>query len=262
MRYNLLHSGVSFYHEKGYIADYPEGRDWIQFYVFDDPIKVWTAKGFEETTGPTALITRPGTRIWQGGIDLGEWVNDWFFLDPKGMEEFCNVHYLPLDTLIPLVDTVPLKHLIRRFQEEQSAQRPFWQEMVHGLIIEFGVLLARACHQGQTTPSKNPSAIHTESLRRLRAKMRADISKRWTLQQMAQLTGLSTSRLCTLYKAIFHVSPIEDLIAHKMEQAKILLGNRQTSVKAVALHLGFSNQQYFSRMFRKRFGRAPSELAG
>jgi signal transduction histidine kinase/CheY-like chemotaxis protein/AraC-like DNA-binding protein/Tfp pilus assembly protein PilF len=70
---------------------------------------------------------------------------------------------------------------------------------------------------------------------------------------------LSTSQLNRKLKAITGKTVSSFVMRMRMNRAKLLLSKGGQSVKEVAYACGFSDLGYFSRSFRKEFGRTPSE---
>ena len=57
-----------------------------------------------------------------------------------------------------------------------------------------------------------------------------------------------------------HMSPKQYLVKLRLDSAVDLLAEGNHSVKTVALMCGFADEKYFSRIFREKYGRAPSEI--
>ena len=57
-----------------------------------------------------------------------------------------------------------------------------------------------------------------------------------------------------------HTSPKQYLMKIRLDAAIDLLAEGNHSVKTVALMCGFADEKYFSRIFREKYGRAPSEI--
>ena len=85
------------------------------------------------------------------------------------------------------------------------------------------------------------------------------LEREWTLEQMATLAGYSTSRFSYLYKKVFNISPISDLLHARIEKAKELLLNENLTAKQLAIRTGFSTINNFSYTFKKYVGITPSE---
>lgn len=72
---------------------------------------------------------------------------------------------------------------------------------------------------------------------------------------------ISRSTIQTLFKELTGVSPKQYLTNIRMESALLLLAENNTSIKDIALSCGFSDEKYFSRVFKKKYGCPPSQFA-
>ena len=77
---------------------------------------------------------------------------------------------------------------------------------------------------------------------------------------MAEKINLSTSRFASLYKSTFKISPTEDLIQTRIDQAKKMLSSSKVSVKKVSEACGFESVHYFHRAFKKRANSTPKHF--
>jgi YesN/AraC family two-component response regulator len=77
--------------------------------------------------------------------------------------------------------------------------------------------------------------------------------------EVARLCNMSPSRFCREFKAAFDVTFVEYLANYRMTQAKRLLANPSMPVADVAVAVGFSDPSYFTRVFKRQEGVAPSE---
>lgn len=78
---------------------------------------------------------------------------------------------------------------------------------------------------------------------------------------LAKKNGYTRNYLYKLFKNEYGVSPQEYLLTLRIEKAKMLLRDdaEDISVGEVAAAVGFNDQLYFSRSFKKHVGLAPSE---
>lgn len=79
------------------------------------------------------------------------------------------------------------------------------------------------------------------------------------LDTLAATAKLSKYHFATKYKALTGYSPIKHFLNMKMEYACHLLDSSKLSVKGVAAELGYEDQLYFSRLFRKTVGMSPRD---
>lgn len=100
-----------------------------------------------------------------------------------------------------------------------------------------------------------------EHLDRVRAAVVADLSVPPQLPELANLAGMSVSKLTDLYKQVFGDSIYDYFQKVRMEEAAYLLGQPGHSVSEVGYQLGFSNLSHFSRLFEKHHGLKPKRFA-
>lgn len=81
----------------------------------------------------------------------------------------------------------------------------------------------------------------------------------WTVAEMGRWVGLSPTHLRALFRSEIGMSPTQVLTARRMHEACKLLAGSTWSIKEVANFVGFTDQLYFSRIFRREIGVSPSE---
>jgi AraC-like DNA-binding protein len=84
------------------------------------------------------------------------------------------------------------------------------------------------------------------------------VDRQVTLDELAARSGFSAQHLGRLFRDQLGVTPLQYLGRLRMERAAELLTEGRLTVKAVARHLGFADPYYFSRAFKRHFGRSPS----
>ena len=85
--------------------------------------------------------------------------------------------------------------------------------------------------------------------------------KNLTLDELAHIAGLSNSHYSRLFKKYSGYSPIDYLTHLRMDRAKELLALSDYRLKAVARSVGYQDEFYFSRIFKKVVGESPSSFA-
>lgn len=84
------------------------------------------------------------------------------------------------------------------------------------------------------------------------------LSEQIPLAALAQLARLSTYYFCRAFKQSFGVPPHRYHIERRIEQAKVMLAGRKSSITEIGLTLGFSETSSFTAAFRKIAGQTPS----
>ena len=89
--------------------------------------------------------------------------------------------------------------------------------------------------------------------------IRANISKRYTLDAMAARYGMGKRTLSRLFVRYLKCSPIQYVIRTRMHYAREMLLCANTKIEEVALLCGYQNFSFFSREFRKYHNVTPGE---
>ncbi len=89
----------------------------------------------------------------------------------------------------------------------------------------------------------------------------ANLLKPIDSENLAELCGLSQSQMYRLFKEETGASPVEYRNRLRVEKACILLNEKEFTVGEIAEMLGFESIFYFSRVFKKHKGIAPTYYA-
>lgn len=90
--------------------------------------------------------------------------------------------------------------------------------------------------------------------------MRQNINRKITLEELSGIVGLSTFYLSRTFKDTTGYPIITYFNKMKIDKAKELLIEGNKKVKEVAYELGYTNEFYFSRIFKRIEGLSPTEF--
>ena len=77
------------------------------------------------------------------------------------------------------------------------------------------------------------------------------------IQQLARKMGMSETNFRRLYHEAYGIAPKQDILQRRIGKAKDLLSETDLGVTEIADQCGFSDEQEFSRYFRKKLGVPP-----
>ena len=89
--------------------------------------------------------------------------------------------------------------------------------------------------------------------------MQEHINENISLQELSSHYNYSASRFSSLFKQKTGYAPIDYFIQMKMQKASQQLDFSSSSVKDIALSMGFDDPYYFSKRFRKIIGLSPKQ---
>jgi AraC family transcriptional regulator of arabinose operon len=84
------------------------------------------------------------------------------------------------------------------------------------------------------------------------------LGEKITLDDLAEVSGLSVSRLGHRFREVAGVAPMEFVERMRLDRAKQLLTMTSLSVKEISRQVGYDTQFYFSLRFKKHTGQSPS----
>jgi AraC family transcriptional regulator, arabinose operon regulatory protein len=105
-------------------------------------------------------------------------------------------------------------------------------------------------------PGRSPTDNAVDEVSRL---IREDPGRDWTVAGMARRAALSRAQFTRRFVAQFGMSPAQYLIQSRIDRAHQLLTETGMSVTQTAAALGYTDVPYFSRQYKQRTGRTPSQ---
>ena len=161
------------------------------------------------------------------------------------------------DRVLHLSKSLVLLNILRKMTEEYYIKRPFYNEMLSAYLIEFFAAAAR-----EKRLEKN--AVYKSNKTKIDSvckKMFEEYKYSYRVEHYAKYANLSTSRFYFVFKQSTGVSPVEYMNKLKINQAKELLKNTDSSVSEVSEAVGFSDQNYFGRVFKHYVGISPKKYS-
>ena len=89
--------------------------------------------------------------------------------------------------------------------------------------------------------------------------LRANVSTRISVSELASMAGLSSSHFSTLFHEATGYGTLEYQTRLRMGLARGLLDTTERTITSIARQVGYDDPLYFSRQFRKIHGASPSE---
>lgn len=114
----------------------------------------------------------------------------------------------------------------------------------------------------EASPQKDEG---TESIRLslIREDIRTYIGKNYqndiSMQSAAQFMGYSEAYFCKLFKQCFRVNFSAYLNEYRIDKAKVLMADPRNNIKDIGIACGYSDSNYFARVFKRITGQTPSD---
>jgi len=153
----------------------------------------------------------------------------------------------------------PVLRLMDELQAEYDRQDSGWRTACRALFHQLVVLLSRAFERSLST---SHSREEFEGKRRVVAEAVAYLEKhlehRVRRDDVAAAAFVSASTLAHTFRRQTGMSLVEYLTRMRIDLAMHLLADTSRTIPDISLSLGFHDPAYFSRVFRKATGLAPT----
>jgi AraC-like DNA-binding protein/quercetin dioxygenase-like cupin family protein len=202
-----------------------------------------------------AIFIPPGEPHAYGADELAPWSINWVHFGGRRAAAYLDA--LGVTPAQPLLNLPDAPVLTQAFEELCGVlQLGYTESSLLALATELGRFLGMLKIHQRAFYHKGRQA--EEKIFDSMAFMRANLEKSLPLEALAGQVHMSVPHYCALFKRLTNTSPILFLIRLKMQQACELLTTTGLAVDAVGQAVGYEDQFYFCRVFKKTIGLAPS----
>ena len=106
----------------------------------------------------------------------------------------------------------------------------------------------------------NPHKLPKHKLQVVTDYIQTHLNEDISLEALAQEVGMSIHHFSRLFKRSLGYSPYQYVLKCRVEQAKVLLLQRQLNIADVAFTVGFSSQSHFTQHFKRFVGATPKQF--
>lgn len=185
-------------------------------------------------------------------------VCDWICFEGEKEKELEFIDSLELTYNRPIcsADADMISSLIRNIGDELYSLGSCRVKTIDSLMH---TLLVKAGDRAETAEETESSSVpHYDALADIRKRIYRSPEMKWNVDTMAAFAKMSRSYFQHLYRDTFGVSCIADVINGKIEKAKKLLSETDSTVSHIASMCGYDNEEHFMRQFKKNVGVTPT----
>ncbi|BFT71874.1 hypothetical protein PAENIP36_33160 [Paenibacillus sp. P36] len=126
-------------------------------------------------------------------------------------------------------------------------------------MIRTGFLFQMTIHELFATCLNRLNSNSKEMIEEAKAFIHHHYMESLSLQKLAERHGTSAKSFSYYFKKYTGVFPIDYVIQHRMKRAQEQLSIGSCTIKQVAESVGYEDPLYFSRLYKKHYGYAPSQ---
>ncbi|THF84542.1 AraC family transcriptional regulator [Cohnella fermenti] len=165
----------------------------------------------------------------------------------------------PVKCLLQRIDGLPLAPqgrlagLCRSIKEQHGSEDPLLRWKSQATLLELLALLFGAARRGRRMDSRN-------ALELAKSHMDEHYGEELTIERLAGIADLSPKYFVDLFKKQYGISAVDYLTQIRIKKAKKLMISSEMRLKDIAHEVGYEDEFYFSRKFRKAVGISPSSF--
>jgi AraC-like DNA-binding protein len=209
-----------------------------------------------EKTSPNMVILFDRNTYIHYGCEQDSYNDDWIhfdFIDEPSLLDCLNI---PFNQPIYLPQINHLSLYIRLLVQENHTHS-LHQKQIQDSIMR--IFLYSLDSQIAMLPSAVKYHKHYQIMNQLRMYILNTPHKKWSVDYMADYVHMSPFYFQHLYKELYHISCMQEVILARIERAKFYLTTTDMSVKAVSDFCGYENDLHFIRQFKKKEGLTPTQ---
>ena len=151
--------------------------------------------------------------------------------------------------------TVEIEALLREMGEENSARKPYFEEVIAAKLMNLVALIARITK----LPVKNGCRM-SEQMYDVLDYIGAHYTEDITLSQLAEIAHMSQGGFSKAFLRSNGIGVMQYIIRKRVAKAIYLLEHTNESVLNIAVECGFNNGASFYQAFKKNTGRTPKSF--
>lgn len=250
--------GLNYSHNKNFSVNRSNGSGDYLFLLFKTSATIiLSGKTVIAPKNSVIIYNKNSPQIY--GASKGETVftNDFIHLDIIKEKHLFTKRNIPLDTIIEVPNSKQLHNILKNIHLEYIFDYPCRTESIRYLLLLLFTKLSEMVDISSTNISFNGNY---DTLVSLRASIYNAPERKWNISSMAKEVNLSPSYFQSLYKQLFGISCMNDVISSKIDFAKYHLMNTPLSVKEIAQICGYDNDVHFMRQFKKNTSVTPTKF--
>lgn len=173
------------------------------------------------------------------------------------ISEFMRSLNVPFNRLTLLSDHTELSQLIRDLRQEFHQTGTHHEEILDAKLRTILYKYSDAYHL--ETQLSDKLKVHRPLFHEIRNGIYSQHSPKKTVSELAEDASLSVSYFQHIYKELFGVPVIQDIIRSRIERACYLLTVTPDSVAHIAEVCGYENVEHFNRQFKEITGFSPNQ---
>lgn len=250
--------GYNYSHNKDFVMDRPNGPGaWLFLLIKTSALFTLNGRKIKVKKNSFIILSPDMPCKYHAAEDV--YTDDWayFSADDTDREKFLRLK-IPINEIVPLGSIEELSQLMHTMAFEFYSANAYNDEVMEHYTEILLLKLSRIIESGigNSSAALAEKNYRLTQIRNLIHTMPENIPD---IDSIAKDAGMSRSSFQHLYKKMFGISVMADVISGRTERAKRLLSATNLTVREIAERCGYSNEYNFMRQFKARTGQTPTE---
>ncbi len=250
--------GYNYPHGRDFVMDRPNGSG-CYLILLIKTAAYFVINGVEYSVKPNSFVMFSPDTPYRYGPTEDIYTDDWMYFNvDEGDIEKMHSLKIPFDSVVHLGNSDELSQIMHILAYEHYSAEKYSAEIERSYTDIFLLKLSRII-QSKSYISSASFIERNYKLTQLRTRIFTMPESIPDIDAMASEIGMSRSGFQHLYRKMFGVSVMTDVINGRLDRAKRLLSSTNLTVKEIAERCGYSSEYNFMRQFKSRTGKTPTE---
>lgn len=252
--------GYNFQHTSDFYISRPNGYSDYLLILLKTPA-IFTIDGTDITASENSFILyKKGTPQFfraAGERYSDDWFQFSFTEDENDLIEAAGMPFIPFDKVVYIGDISIFSDIIEKMCHEQYSDDTCCS-YITGLYLQlFFAKLGERLRKIQSID--NRIYPYYDRMSRIRSKIYSTPGYDWNVEELSAEAAMSVSYFSHMYKSLFGVSIMNEVINSRVEYAKFMLTTTDIPVARIAETCGYKSYVHFTKQFKCRVGVTPSQ---
>jgi AraC family transcriptional regulator of arabinose operon len=203
----------------------------------------------------SVFIYRPHEEQYYGHGKNKAFMSHWVHFTGYGVEELLSGAGLSEKCVFNVGISKTIANIYEAMLLELKDKNPGYELMVSSFLINLVAVIARKLDpEFYGNLSESRKEIH-DSVRYINN----NYDKRIYIKELAEMAHLCPDRYTCIFKEVMGITPLQYIINLRIQKSCELIRRTSLGIGQIAAMVGFDDQLYFSRLFKKNNGLSPSK---
>lgn len=250
--------GLNSQHPNGIYIDRPEGSGNYLFLYIKSKCMLLAEDGITEVSEPSFVLFNIHSHQ-KYYSETGPYTDDWIhFTGDDGPALFESLD-IPMNKPLVIVNAKDIALMINDIMLEYLQNGPHHRDIIDLKLRTLFYKFSDIYHIESTFSDKLNRYRHDFNDIRNKIYDYGTFDKSASVSDIAEGLNLSTSYFQHIYKQLFGVSVMQDIIKSRINFACYLLQNNYDSITDIAFRCGYENKEHFTRQFKTVTGYTPKK---